>query len=116
MQAAEVVVGDVVDVAEDAVGDGGGDVVDAGTDGGGAGAGQRGGEAGEADPVVAGVFGDRGGLDAGGGVSRVVFSRVASVRSLEYLRDFLTRLDPWSNETTVTEFRHRAHTELGLTT
>jgi hypothetical protein len=43
-----------------------------------------------------------------------VLQRVASKRSLDYLTDFTTRLDPWSRESSVQEFRERALREAGI--
>jgi hypothetical protein len=43
-----------------------------------------------------------------------VLQRVASARSLDYLRDFTTRLEPWSGEPAVREFRERALGETGV--
>jgi tetratricopeptide (TPR) repeat protein len=42
-----------------------------------------------------------------------VLQRVASTRSLDYLRDFTARLEPWSRERAVQEFRQRALRETG---
>lgn len=43
-----------------------------------------------------------------------VLQRVASKRSLDYLRDLTNRLEPWSKETAVQGFRERALREVGV--
>lgn len=58
-----------------------------------------------------------GNLDEGlvlGHQSIDVLQRVASTRSLDYLRDFTARLEPWRHEPAVREFRRRALRETGV--
>jgi hypothetical protein len=43
-----------------------------------------------------------------------VLQQVASTRSLDYLRDFTARLEPWRREPAVHEFRQRALREAGV--